>query len=91
LNERALHISVFALIEHLGGMELTDTSKHLIVAYLEDAAGENMAGKARAAILRYVQEDVPTITEIRERSKAGALSLLDHLVLKMEHVAARVR
>ena len=91
LNERALHTSVFALIEHLGGMQLTDTSKHLIVAYLEDALSQSMSGKARSAILRYVQADVPTLADIRERGRSGALSQLDHLVLRMEHAAARVR
>jgi hypothetical protein len=91
LNERALYTSVFALIEHLGGMELTDTSKHLIVVYLEDALAQSMSGKARSAIQRYVQADVPTLTDIRERGRSGALSQLDHLVLKMEHAAARVR
>jgi hypothetical protein len=91
LNEPALYTSVFALIEHLGGMELTDTSKHLIVAYLEDAPAVDVAGKARAAVRRYIQEEMPALDDIRERSRVGALSQLDHLVLKMEHAAARVR
>lgn len=72
-------------------MELTDTSKHLIVAYLEDAQAPSTSGKARAAISRYVSAELPTIPEIQVRSREGALSHLDHLVLKMEHVAARVR
>jgi hypothetical protein len=91
LNEKALYASVFALIEHVGGMELTDTSKHLIVAYLEDAEGPDPAGRARAAISRYVSTDLPTIPDIRTRSEQGPLSHLDHLILKMEHAAARVR
>ena len=89
MNERALYHSVFALIEHVGGMQLTDTSKHLIMAYVEDTEAESMSAKVRAAIRRYLPGELPTLTDIRARGQLGALSNLDHLILKMEHAAAR--
>jgi hypothetical protein len=91
VNERALHQSVFAVIEHVGSMVLTDTSKNLITAYLEDAGDASTSECARATIRRYLSGELPTLADIRERSQVGALTHLDHLVLKMERAAARVR
>lgn len=85
-----LYASVFAIVEHLGGMELSDTSRNLIVAYLQESRADTTALKARAAILRYLPGELPTLEEIRERHKHGPLTNLDHLVLKMEYAAAQV-
>ncbi|HUV07554.1 MAG TPA: hypothetical protein VMX75_07475 [Spirochaetia bacterium] len=65
--------------------ELPDTSKRLIVYYLNESKSESMAAKARDSIVRYLQTDIPTLDEIRKRSRTSELTKLDHLILKMEY------
>jgi hypothetical protein len=93
VNERAFYQTVFDLVEHLSKMQLSDSSRHLIVTYVQDAAADDASGSARAAIRRYLdlREELPTLADIRARNKTGPLSSLDHLVLKMEYEATRSR
>ena len=80
----------FDLIEFLSRNTLTTTSKKLLIAYVNEATEGTMSGRARSAIQRYIQKEIPTLEEIREKSKTQELSREDHLILKMEHEAARL-
>lgn len=82
--------TVFSLVEFLAKTTLTTTSKKLLMAYLEEASEGSPAGRVRSAIRRYMQTEVPSLDEIREKSKTQELSKLDHLVLKMEFEASRL-
>lgn len=93
VNGQALYQSVYDIVEHLGKMQLSDSSKHLILSYLQGAAAESASAGARAAITRYLdlRQELPSLADIRARSTTGTLSRLDQLVLKMEYEAARLR
>jgi hypothetical protein len=82
---------VFELIENMGKTELSDSSRHLIAGYWSDAAGESPADRVRATVHRYLGQDVPTLEQVREKSRTSRLSALDHLVLKMEFESSRAR
>jgi hypothetical protein len=84
-------ISLFAVIEHLNKSELTTTSKKLIIAYINEASGLPFADKARTAVRRYTQTVLPSLESIREKSRTVELDPLDHLVLKLEYEASRLR
>ncbi len=86
----AFFSTVFALVEFLAKTTLTTTSKKLLMAYIEEASEGSAAGRVRSAIKRYMQTEVPSLDEIREKSKTEELSKLDHLVLKMEFEASRM-
>jgi hypothetical protein len=84
-------LSVFALIEHLNKSELPNTSKRLIINYINEASETGMADKARAAIWKYTQTVPPSLASIRQKSTSQKLDKLDHLVLKMEYQASRLK
>jgi len=84
-------LSVFAVIEHLNKSELPNTSKRLIINYVNEASGAGMAEKARAAIWKYTHTVIPTLAALRQKAVSQKLAKLDHLVLKMEYEAARLR
>ena len=84
-------LSIFAIIEHLNKSELPTTSKKLIINYINEASGESMVEKARSAVLRYTQIVLPTLDALREKARTMKLDLLDHLVLKLEYQASRLR
>lgn len=86
----SFYSSVFALVEFLAKTTLTNTSKRLLMAYVEEAAEGSAAGRVRSAIRRYMQVEVPSLDEIRQKSRTEELSKLDHLVLKMEFEASRL-
>ncbi|RPJ07742.1 MAG: hypothetical protein EHM28_06175 [Spirochaetaceae bacterium] len=91
--DRAFCFSVFAIIERLLKSEITNTSRQLIVNYIEEADGDTYSEKARAAIFRYSNEKIPSLEEIRNKANAqskDSLSILEHLVLKMEYEASRI-
>jgi hypothetical protein len=91
MGEMSFLLSVFAIIEHLNKSELTTTSKKLIISYLSEAAGEGWAEKARSAVRRYTQTVLPSLESVRGKSATQKLDALDHLVLKMEYRASRLR
>jgi hypothetical protein len=85
-------LAVFAVIEHLNKSELTTTSKKLIINYINEASGQSMIEKARAAVHRYAQTVIPSLEALREKdSRRQKLDALDHLVLKLEYEASRLR
>ena len=91
MSEMSFLLAVFAIIEFLNKSELTTTSKKLIINYLNDAGGEAMVDKAREAIKRYTETVLPSLESIRTKAKTVKLDKLDHLVLKMEFEASRLR
>jgi prophage DNA circulation protein len=91
MSEMSFYSTVFELVEFLIKTTLTTTSKKLIITYIDDAPDESLAERARSAIRRYMQKELPSLDEVREKSKSEELSRMDHLVLKMEYEATRVK
>jgi len=91
MGEMGFLIAIFAIIEHLNQSELTTTSKKLIINYVNEAADLSAVEKARAAVRRYTQIVLPSLESLREKAKTKKLDPLDHLVLKLEYQASRLR
>lgn len=77
--------SIFDIVERLIKIEMTDQGRAVVENYLQTAAAEDYAEKARYAIFRYTEVELPSLDDIREKNKRDTLSELDHLVLKMEY------
>jgi len=84
-------LALFAVIEHLNKTELTTTSKKLIIAYVNEASGHDRIEKARQAVQRYTETVLPSLDSIRKKAATIKLDKLDHLVLKLEFEASRLR
>jgi hypothetical protein len=91
VGEMSFLLAIFAIIEHLNKSELTTTSKKLIINYVNESKEPIASEKARAAVRRYTQIVLPTLESLREKSRTKKLDALDHLVLKMEYQASRLR
>jgi hypothetical protein len=91
VSEMAFLLAVFAIIEHVNKSELPPTSKKLIIVYVNEASELSMAEKARAAVWRYTHVKLPTLESIREKARTMKLDALDHLVLKLEFEASRLK
>jgi len=91
MSEMSFLLAVFAVIEHLNRSELTTTSKKLIIAYVNEATGEELVDKAREAVRRYTETVLPTLASIRAKARTVKLDKLDHLVLKLEYEGARLK
>ena len=92
MSEMSFLLAIFAVIEHLNRSELTTTSKKLIINYVNEASGQSMIEKARAAVHRYTQTVLPSLEALREKdARKQKLDALDHLVLKLEYQASRLR
>lgn len=71
-------------------MELRNTSKNILLNYINESPQTSLIQRAREAVHRYIQEELPSLEEIREKSEAGEeLNALDHKILKMEYEARR--
>ena len=90
MKESAYFRSIFDVVEFMIGKKLPDTGKRLIINYIESSASVTMAGRARDAVMRYTQEDIPTLDEIRQRHAVDEMSRMDHLVLKLEFQSRRL-
>ncbi len=90
MSETAFYNAVFELVEFLAKDVMTNTSKRLLMNYIKEAQEDTPAGQARFAIKRYIQKELPSLDEIREKSRTEELSKLDHLILKMEYAASRM-
>ncbi len=90
MSEMSFLLAVFAVIEHLNKSELTVTSKKLIIAYLNEAAGPTIIEKARTAVRRYTEIVLPSLESLQAKSRTTKLDKLDHLVLKMEYEGSRL-
>ena len=81
--------SVFRVVEFITEAELRNTSKHLIRSYMAQSGIDDPSDQARYAIQRYTQTPIPSLQEIREKSRSQPLEPFDHLLLKMEYEAMR--
>ena len=77
--------SIFDIIERLIGIEMTDQGRAVVENYLRTAAAEDYAEKARYAIFRYTEVELPSLDDIRSKNKTSTLTELDHFILKMEY------
>jgi len=77
--------SIFTIIENIIHIEMSDQGRGLVENYLNAANAENYAEKARYAIFRYTQKEIPSLEDIRRKNKTVELSEMDHLILKMEY------
>ena len=77
--------SVFNIIEHLIKIEISDQGRGVIENYLNSAAAEDYAEKARYAIFRYTEIELPSLEDLRTKNKTESLNEMDHLILKMEY------
>jgi len=91
VSEMSFLLAIFAIIEHVNKSELTTTSKRLILAYLNEASERTMVERARNTVYRYGQIVLPTLESIRQKARTMKLDRLDHLVLKMEYEASRLK
>ena len=91
MSEMSFLLAIFAIIEHVNKSELTTTSKRLILAYLNEASERTMVERARNTVYRYGQIVLPTLESIRQKARTMKLDRLDHLVLKMEYEASRLK
>lgn len=87
MSEQLFQLAIFAVIESLTKAELSDQGKKLIINYYNESPGKNSAEKAREAITRYTIEPLPSLDQIRAKSKTQELDELDHLLLKLEYQA----
>jgi hypothetical protein len=90
VSESLLIAAVFELVERVTGAEMTNSARRLIIEYYREAPGATPSERARQAVRRYAQWDVPSLDEIRERHQAGTMEDVDWRVLKMEHLAANL-
>lgn len=92
MSEAAYFKSIFNVIEFIVMTELTDQGKHLIASYAQRSVAPTAAGKAREAVIRYTQTDIPlpSLAELRAKKNVSELDTLDHLILKMEYESTRV-
>lgn len=72
-------------------MELRTTSKKVILNYLNESRHPQLIYRARGAVVRYIQEDIPSLEDIREKSRITELDAVDHLILKLEYEAQRLQ
>jgi hypothetical protein len=89
-EKKFLH-AVFRIIEHINEAELRNSSKRLIITYINESKAGTFSEKGRSAISKHTQQPVPSLEDIRTRSKVSDIDALDHLVLKMEYEADRLQ
>ena len=85
MSQGAYLRSIFNIIERIIGIEMTDQGRAVVENYLSTAAAKDFADKARYAIFRYTEVELPSLEDIRAKNKREHLSEMDHLVLKMEY------
>ncbi|HUX20294.1 MAG TPA: hypothetical protein VMW69_03575 [Spirochaetia bacterium] len=89
MGREQLRTAIFETIEFITETELRVSSKRLILGYFNMSREEDSAQRARRAVERYTQTELPTLDEIRGRKSTNAMSRLDKLVLTMEMEARR--
>ena len=90
MNKSAYLRSVFSIIERIIKIEMTDQGRGVIENYLDTAAADDYAEKARYAIYRYTEIELPSLEDIRRKNKTDTLNEMDHLILKMEYQARQL-
>jgi hypothetical protein len=90
MQEGRLLNAIFELVERFTKAELTNSGRHLLIEYFRTSPEDTPAGRARGAIRRYAQWDPPSMDEVREHHRAGAMEDLDWRVLKVENEARKL-
>jgi len=90
MQEGRLLNAIFDLVERFTKAELTNSGRRLLITYFRSAPDDAAAARARSAIRRYAQWDPPSMDEVRERHRAGAMEDLDWRVLKVENEARKL-
>ncbi|OHD74253.1 MAG: hypothetical protein A2177_15010 [Spirochaetes bacterium RBG_13_68_11] len=90
MQEGRLLNAIFELVERSTKAELTNSGRRLLIEYFRTCPEDTAAGRARGAIRRYAQWDPPSMDEVRERHRAGAMEDLDWRVLKIENEARKL-
>lgn len=71
-------------------MELRSTSKKILLNYINESPQASLIERARDAIGRYLQEDIPSLEEVRAKADSGMrLDRIDHKILQLEYEARR--
>lgn len=81
--------ALFCVIEKMLDTELRASSQDLILNYFNESAETTSLERARDAVERYTQKELPRPAELSERERAGTLTKLDRLVLAMNLEAER--
>lgn len=89
MGREALRTAIFDTIEYVTQMELRVSSKRLILGYFNMSKMENSPLRAREAVERYTQTELPTLGEIQIRNRENRMTRLDKLILAMEGEARR--
>jgi hypothetical protein len=89
MQEGRLLNAIFELVERVTKAELTNSGRKLLITYFRSSPEDTAAARARGAIRRYAQWDPPSMDEVRERHRTGAMEDLDWRVLKVENEARK--
>jgi hypothetical protein len=81
--------AVFAVIEHVTRAELTNTSKRLVISYINHSAHLPLVERARQAIIRYTGTQIPAPDQIRQSSPSS--DTISQLMLSLESEAAKLQ
>lgn len=90
MQEGRLLEAIFELVERATKAELTNSGRKLLITYFSSSPEDTVSAKAREAIRRYARWDPPSLDEVRERHRAGAMEDLDWRVLKVENEARKL-
>ncbi|MBN1837280.1 MAG: hypothetical protein JW820_15605 [Spirochaetales bacterium] len=89
MNQLPFLNSVYRVIEHITQAEMTNTSKKLVINYINESVGASLADRAHYAIVRYTQTLVPAPEEVR--AAPGPPGPLERLILAMERQARELQ
>ncbi len=82
--------AVFAVIEEITRAELTATSRRLIISYMNESPQSPLVERARSAITRYTQKEMPTLEDLRARSAGQRLQPEERALLRVGEEASRL-
>lgn len=83
--------AMYELVERVTKAELTNAGRQLLIACFRSSPEEVPVLRALAAVRRSAQWDPPSMEEIRERNRAGAMEYLNRRVLRVENEARWLR
>jgi hypothetical protein len=89
LNQMPFLNAVFAVIEFITKAELTNTSKKLVISYLNQSTDLPLVERAHQAIARYTQTRIPAPDQGRQEAQPP--HMLKQLLQRLEGEASRLR
>lgn len=89
MGREAFRTAIFEAIEYITQMELRASSKRLILGYFNMSKRQDSPARAREAVERYTQTELPTLDEIRKRNEEQSMTRLDRLIIAMENEGRR--